>query len=416
LSDGDVLVVGGTVENYLPTASVEIFDTTTKTWSVTDSMEMPRDWFDVVKLSDGRVMVAGGLVSDATSSVEIYDPQTGSWTFADSMNQARYSHALVMLQDGRILAVGGSTPTEILSSCEIYDPTLDLWSEVASLNVPRSDARAILLDDGRVLVIGGDQGPNAEDRLASCEIYDPASDQWTLTDSMEFPRTAHSAVKLNDGRVLVCGGLTSTDLTNTCEIYDPASGTWRRTADMNYPRVNFDLLLLPSGKVLAVGGNGLTRSVEIFDPVSESWSVGDSLLIARGFSKSFLLPNGDILVTGGMTGYLVPTPHCEIANYELNIKEKERGYHFSTRVAGNISKGRLILQITSETSMRISVDIYSASGRFVSRLFDGNIEAGSNTITITLYGFRREIPSGLYFLYIKPEGKEPQVSKIIFLH
>jgi len=80
---------------------------------------------------------------------------------------------------------------------------------------PRTRHVATLLPDGRVLVIGGSVGKAIEQQgpsptlnvYSSCEIYDPETGRWTLTDSMRWPRTSFmDALLLPNHKVLVAGG------------------------------------------------------------------------------------------------------------------------------------------------------------------------------------------------------------------
>jgi hypothetical protein len=86
LPNGKVLVAGGELEapaavypTYLRTA--ELFDPATNTWSSAASMATERAGASATLLSDGRVLVAGGTVDpyDSTASAEIYTPD--GWPF-----------------------------------------------------------------------------------------------------------------------------------------------------------------------------------------------------------------------------------------------------------------------------------------------------------------------------------------------
>ena len=79
------------------------------------------------------------------------------------------------------------------------------WRTTGSLNTARYDHTATLLQNGMVLVAGGLD--NHGGASASAELYDPASRTWTATGSLNFARYEHTATLLQNGMVLVAGGL-----------------------------------------------------------------------------------------------------------------------------------------------------------------------------------------------------------------
>src|ERR1035437_10985201 len=129
-----------------------------------------------------------------------------------------------------------------------------------TMKSPRTQGTATLLADGRVLVAGG--GNTAAPTFAataSAEIYDPASNSWTVAASMAGPRTLHTATLLSDGEVLVAGGATAYTsslgtVTASAEIYDPRADAWHATAPMSAARYIGSATSLANGRVLVVGG------------------------------------------------------------------------------------------------------------------------------------------------------------------
>jgi galactose oxidase-like protein len=68
------------------------------------------------------VLVAGGVDGFGVSaSAELYDPASGTWTATGSLNTARYWHTATLLQNGRIVLVAGGIDTnvQILASAEL---------------------------------------------------------------------------------------------------------------------------------------------------------------------------------------------------------------------------------------------------------------------------------------------------------
>src|SRR5277367_2542221 len=81
-------------------------------------------------------------------------------------------------------------------------------NQVAALamTTPRANAAAIRLRDGRVLICGGTATGEIGGVLSSAELYDPVARTFNLTGSMTVPRTGQTITMLRDGRVLLTGG------------------------------------------------------------------------------------------------------------------------------------------------------------------------------------------------------------------
>jgi len=239
LGDGKVIVIGGTGGGNLK--SCEIYDPGTGTWSMTDSMHIQRRQLVSILLDDGRVLVAGGDTGptnlERLSSCEIYDPNTGTWSYTDSMSIARTGHAIVKLMDGRVLVAGGLTTTRSTNSCEIFDPATETWAPTGSMNYERDDFTLTLLPDSTVLAVGGYF-------TSSCEIFDPKTETWSITDSLNGIRFLHKTFLLPNGDVLVTGGENgSYEITSSCEVLS----TGVMVLESLKPHFeNFDVLAYPN--------------------------------------------------------------------------------------------------------------------------------------------------------------------------
>ncbi len=199
-------------------------------------MNVARANHSATLLSDGSVLVAGGS-NDAglpLSSAELYHPASGTWSNTGSMATARSAYTMTLLDDGRVLSAGGFTVGTAEVTAEIYDPTTGTWSAAAPMITARGRHAAELLRDGRVLVSGGLECRFAGGYCSTAEIYDPVFDGWSVTGSMSVPRAGHSATMLADGRVLVTGGFWAPVpppiYWSTAEIFNPGTGTWVSTA------------------------------------------------------------------------------------------------------------------------------------------------------------------------------------------
>jgi Kelch motif/Galactose oxidase, central domain len=285
LTNGQVLVAGGDdVANGFAavTASAELYNPVTRIWTNTGSMNYARWFATATLLTNGMVLVTGGspAYAIATADTELYNPVTGIWTNTGSLITPRSLHTATLLKSGQVLVAGGyDNNGDVLASAELYNPVTGAWTNTGSMNSPRQEQTATSLPygsrgipSGAVLVAGGyDNNGNV---LASAEIYNPATGTWTNTASMNYPRAAFTATwrfnLLPYGTVFVTGGYSSNgEILATAEYF--YNGTWLMASPMDADRVYHTATLLPGNELLITGGNSSARPAL---PFSETYNEG----------------------------------------------------------------------------------------------------------------------------------------------
>ena len=178
-----------------------------------------------------------------------------------------------MLYDGRVLAAGGT---------DYYDDTCVDWNATLPPGITPFPVGSTELEG-----------------IKNARIFDPATNEWTQTDSMEFGRWYPAAVTLPNGDIFIASGVTrlvkpvypdapmasGRNVVQT-ETYDTACGTWSTnpaTAERSlplFPRMH----LLPNGHVLfnAAGqafnpfgqayDQSLWNLVASYDPATKIWT------------------------------------------------------------------------------------------------------------------------------------------------
>lgn len=146
-------------------------------------MTYARAYHESSALTNGKVLIVGGVARNVLRSAELYDPSTQSWTTTNSMKQERYFHAITSLLDGNQLVTGGANvDQQPFSSAEIYDATTGNWTSIQHMHDKRAGHTATLLSNGKVLIIGG--ATEGEITLKSTELYNPSTGTWTKTSDM----------------------------------------------------------------------------------------------------------------------------------------------------------------------------------------------------------------------------------------
>lgn len=248
-------------------------------------------------------------------------PASAGWKSAGKLVAGVGAGNAFALSDGRVVSVG--IPTVLNwwpPTTQIWSSTTNKWTKAVSTPALPNVFLAVpaLLNDGRVLVTGYCRSSCGSG--SNTEIYDPATDSWSMPGQMKTGRYVHQAVKLLDGRVIVMGGCSAYGCaadTASVEIFDPATGKWSTAAPMKAHRASFSATLLADGRVLVTGGYnaaGTLTENETYDPVKDAWTVNAAMPHAHAVHASVTMQNGSVLVAGGDTGLGLPGREADVFN------------------------------------------------------------------------------------------------------
>jgi fibronectin type III domain protein/Kelch motif protein len=282
LGDGRVLVVGGLDGANTNLATGEVYDPVANTWTPVDSahpLSAGRADAGSALLSDGDVLIVGGSLGASTfglANVDLYNPTTNTFTPAPPLSVGRAFPVVTALSDGKVLVAGGSDANgSPLDTAEVYLPNTNSWTPVANtLSAPRLGAAAAVLAGGHVLIAGGLSAVSPFSADSGSDIYDAATNRFTPGPAMSTPRALLTLTTLANGQVLAAGGAnivagSPTALAST-ELYDTAHGTWSSGPSLSTARFQQSAAPTPDGGAAIIGGSDsagtATTSVDRYVP------------------------------------------------------------------------------------------------------------------------------------------------------
>jgi len=188
--DGKVLLAGGIswdnniILGWVPAVrrSCDLYDPAANTVAAAPQMANARSLIDPVDLGNDRWLFAGGIAGitiipwnpgNPTATAEIYNAATNTWTTVGSMAAARGNHKGWRLANGNVVLAGGASGSMLsptpLASTEVFSPATNTFSPGPAMNFARAGAAEFDTPQGQVHLFGG--ATTGTTISASCEWY-----------------------------------------------------------------------------------------------------------------------------------------------------------------------------------------------------------------------------------------------------
>jgi hypothetical protein len=243
LANGNTLVFSGF--NYNGSAivrQVEQYNFTSGTFTTlppANNLPMAQKWDTYPRmflLPSGQIFNAGGA-----QPTWLYTPTNPSpWTATPPggfLYGQRHAEGAVLLPNYgqsnnlyRVMVTGGQVnmgstkdpPTNTIEIIDLSQPT-PAWTYGPPMKFLRHDQNIVQLPDQTVLVVGGVSGPDKYNNpVYKPELYDPATNAWTVMAVQKGQRGYHStAILLPDGTVFSAGSDSGNHFQTYGEIYSP---------------------------------------------------------------------------------------------------------------------------------------------------------------------------------------------------
>jgi N-acetylneuraminic acid mutarotase len=305
VDQGNLVAVSGKLYflNSLGNQGVFAYDPATNEWSQTAAVNAQPRQAAVAAAANGKVIFSGGWIGTGTTGdTQAYDPESDSFeTLAADPTAALWSFGDVV--NGTLYVFGGSsTGEDLLTTARALDLTTNTWSSKAPLPAGIIQATATAIGS-KIYICGGYDNSADNGVHEELLIYDTTTNTYSTGAAMPKPVYAAAAVAYN-GKVVVYGGRHLYNQGGTIyystpaiiQVYDPASNTWSIGNSLYYREGHGAALI--GNKLYAVGGSDPTFPENRLDIVAFSSAPPPPSLSLAPASQSIVV---------GATGTLTAT-------------------------------------------------------------------------------------------------------------
>ncbi len=271
LADGSLFLAGGHIQNNegLPRASK--YNPLTNAWTLLPDMNAGRWYPTTTTLGNGDILTVGGQIDTIVGGnplPQVFQAGAGTWRdLTTAMLSVDQYPRMMLAPNGKVFYSSPTAVTRYLDTAGTGQ-----WSYVATRPSGYRDyGSAVMYEPGKVIVMGGGDPPTNIAEVIDLNVPAPT---WRTVAPMHFARRQNNATLLPDGKVLVTGGTggpgqndpTPSNSVYAAEMWDPATETWTIMASATVQRIYHSAAtLLPDGRLLSTGGNGYTEA-EIYSP------------------------------------------------------------------------------------------------------------------------------------------------------
>lgn len=259
---------------------------------------------------NGMVYLIGGR---GTKPVDRYDPVNNTWTSLQP-TPSEIHHIQPVVWDDKIYLVGGFTccyPSEdSLTHIQIYDPASDTWSVGSEIpEARRRGSAATVVYNDKIYMLGGNTNGHNGGAVSWFDEYDPVNDTWMILTDAPNARDHFSAVVLGDELVAAGGRQTAQPdpFLNTVaavNIFDFNTMQWRTGTDI--PTQRAGVMTVPYGTEAIVAGGEVSENFAAYDIVqaynvaTNQWRTLQAMRTARHSGGAVVLGDAMHVIAGGI--------------------------------------------------------------------------------------------------------------------
>src|SRR6516225_5238966 len=239
---GKILVIAGYARHRVDGGSHKVYDARSKDGPLKAAVPLPCNHVAGVSIGP-KIYTFGGFLEQNRcphSKCFVYDSASDAWAPIAGLARPRGAISAIVF-DGKIHLLGGRDVRSV-EWHEIYDPASDKYTILGGMRgstgtqpfVGQRDHMGVAVVDGKIHAIAG-RMDSYDFNTSLHAVYDPKTDGWTFRAPLPTARSGVSAVYYRD-RIVVFGGEATGKVFGTNEAYDPKTDKWEALAPMKLPR------------------------------------------------------------------------------------------------------------------------------------------------------------------------------------
>jgi N-acetylneuraminic acid mutarotase len=293
-----------------PALSIELLG---NTWERKESVPTGTQFGAAVV--NGKLYLIGGYATQGGGSPfsnlnQMYDPANGTWTTLAPMPTARVNFGIAVYQK-KIYVIGGENTSYAIRGPnfvdyymdgvtgvnEVYDPATNTWEIKTPMPTPRNYLQANVVGS-KIYLIGGQvqerlEYPPTEHSSNITEVYDIATDSWTMMAAIPATVYGYSSAVVNNKIYIISGWGDNPRLSNLVQIFDPETNDWTLGEPIPTPVVlaaaGATTGVMAPKRIYIIGGcptantqgQGGINATQVYDPQTDTWSSGTEMPTKR---------------------------------------------------------------------------------------------------------------------------------------
>lgn len=202
----------------------------------------------------------------------------------------------------KMVVWGGQDASTALNTGGLYDPSTDTWIPTSTVDAPTARHSHTAVWTGSEMIIWG--GNSTSSLLDTGGRYNPSTDSWIATPTSGAPTARWNHTAVWTGSKMVVWGGNDGSMQNTGGRYDPSGNTWIATSTAGAPSAReYHTAVWTGSRMIIWGGAFGVNTGGRYDESADSWIPTSTVSAPSGrYQFTAIWTGSEMVVWGGVNG------------------------------------------------------------------------------------------------------------------